>query len=205
MKKYYYQLILVLVLAGLTSHVIAETPAYTYVSVEYSIFSSKIDGFSEVPEGRGISFDLSVAVRSNVAIIAGYSTGSADMTTSEGTVDADIKSVSLGILVHLPINETADFILAVGFINGNAEVDINGAYSENVDADGGVTTIGIRAMAYDKLELNGFIHKKSIEETSKFSVSLGAAYYIAESVSVDLAYLFDSDSDSLAFGVTKYF
>lgn len=203
MKKY-YQLILVLVLTGLTSHVVAETLGYTFVSVEYSRFSSKIDGFSEVPEGNGVSFDLSVAVRPHIAIIAGYSTGSADVTTSGATIDADIRSASLGILVHLPVNETADFIVAVGFINGNAEVDRNGTFSD-VDADGGLITMGIRAKASDKLELNGFIHKKSIEESSNFSISLGAAYYIAESVSVDLAYLFDSDSDSLAFGVTKYF
>jgi len=200
----YYRLILVLVLTGLTSRVVAETPGYTFVSVEYSKFSSKIDGFSEVPEGNGVSFDLSLAVRPHIAIIAGYSTGSADVTTSGTTIDADIKSASLGILVHLPINKTADFIIAVAFINGNAEVNRNGTFSD-VDADGGVTTIGIRAMASDKLELSGFVHKKSIEESSKFSISLGAAYYMIESVSVDLAYLFDSDSDSLAFGVTKYF
>lgn len=200
----YYQLILLLVLTGLTSHVVAKTPGYTFVSVEYSIFSSKINGFSEVPEGSGMSLDLSVAVRPHIAIIAGYSRGSADKTTSETTIDADIKSVSAGIMVHLPVNEAADFILAVGFINGNAEVE-NGVSSADVDADGGVITVGIRAMASDKLELYGFIHKKTIEETAKFSISLGAAYYIAESVSIDLGYLLDSDSDLLAFGVTKYF
>lgn len=201
----YYQLILLLILAGLTSHVVAEAPDYTFVSVEYSRFSSKIDGFSEIPEGSGMSFDLSVAVRPHVAITAGYSIGSANVTTPGTTIDADIKSFSLGILAHLPINDTADFMLAMSFINGNADVDINGAFYDDVDADGGVTTIGIRAMASDKLELNGFIHKNSIEGASKFSISLGAAYYFVESVSVDLGYLFDGDSDSLAIGVTKYF
>ena len=204
MKKY-YQLILALVLTGLTSHVVAETFRYTYASVEYSRFSSEIERFSEVPEGSGISIDLSVAVRPYIAIIADYSTGSADKTTSVRTIDADIKSTSLGILVHVPINKTADFIVTMSFINGKADVNVNGAFFANVDADGGATTIGFRAMASDKLEINSFISKKSIEDESKFTMKFGAAYYIDESVSVDLGYLFEGDGDSLALGVTKYF
>jgi hypothetical protein len=200
-----YQLILALVLTGLTSHAVAVTPGYSFISVEYYKFSSRIDGISEVPEGNGISYDFSVAVRPNIAITGGYRTGSANVTTSGTIVDADIESISLGILVHLPINETADFILATGFINGNADVDKNGAFFANVDADGGATSLGVRAMVSDKLELNGFVHKNSIEDTSRIGISLGAAYYFTESVSVDLDYFIDSDNDSFAFGLTKYF
>ena len=204
MKKYFL-LILGLVLTGATTHAVAVAPEYTFVSAGYSKFSSKIDGFSEVPEGKGISLKLSYAVRPYIALTAGYNTGSADVTTSGTTIDADIKSTTLGILVHLPVNDTADFILAVAFINGNAEVYKNGAFSSNVDADGGVTTIGVRAMISEKLELNGFIHRNTIEDASKFSLSFATAYYVTESVSVDLGYLFDGDSDSLVFAVTKYF
>lgn len=204
MKKYFL-LILSLVLTGATYHAVAGAPEYTFVSVGYSKFSSKIEGFSEVPEGSGKFVDLSFAVRPHIVLTAGYNAGSADVLTSGTTIDADIESTSLGILVHLPVNDTTDFILATAFINGNAKVDKNGVFSADVDADGGVTTIGIRAMIYEKIELNGFLHRNTIEDTSKLSISFGAAYYITDSVSVDLGYLFDSDSDSLVFGATKYF
>jgi hypothetical protein len=201
----YLPLILAAALTGLTSAVVAETPDYTFISAEYSRFSSEIDGFSERFDGNGASFDLSVAVTPNFSLMAGYSNGSADVTLSGARADADIDSVLLGVMVHLSVNDTTDFIVAVGFINGKAEVNVNGAFSATVDADGGVSMIGFRAMKSDKLEINGFIRKTSIEETTNIGISLGAAYYIGESVSVDLGYLFDSDNDSLTLAVTKYF
>ena len=203
----YYQLKLLLVLTGLTSHVVAETLSYTFVSAAYSSFSSKIDGLSEPLKGGGLSFDLSVAVRPHIAIIAGYSMGSADVSASGENIDADLKSGSLGIMVHLPINETADFIIAMSFFNGNAQVEKDGVFFAEVDADGGVSTLGFRAMASDKVELKGFLNKISLENSSKFNISLGTAYYMLESVSVDLDFSLDGNGDSklLAFGVTKYF
>ncbi|MCK4674863.1 MAG: hypothetical protein KAT61_03035 [Gammaproteobacteria bacterium] len=205
MMNKYYQLILLLFLTGLTPRVVADALDYTFVSVEYSGFLSTIEGFSEVPEGSGVSLDLSVAVRPHIAIIAGYTRGSADIRTTEKTVDADIKSASIGIMVHLPINDTTDFIVAMSFINGNAAVDINGVFAADVDADGGLTTMGARSMVADKVEINGFINKKSIEDVSEFNISLGTAYYFAGSASVDLVFLLDGDSGSIAFGATKYF
>lgn len=206
MKKY-YQLILLLVLPGLTSHVVAETLSYTFASATYSRFSSTIDEVSEPLKGDGLSLDLSVAVRPHIAITAGYSTGSVNVSTSGTAVDADIKSGSIGIMVHLPVNETADFIIAMSFFNGNAKVNKNGVFFADVDADGGVTTLGFRAMPSDNMELNGFLNRVSLEETSKFNISLGAAYYIVESVSVDLDFSLDGNGESklLALGVTKYF
>lgn len=204
----YYQLILAVVLAGLISPVEAETFSYTFVSLEYEKFSSKIDGFPDAVEGSGVSIDLSFAVRPNAAIIFEYSTGNAEVTSSGTTVDADIKSGLLGFLIHVPVNDTADFLVGVGFINGKADVDVNNAFYGSVDVDGGMAYIGTRLMVSDKLELNGFIRRNAIEDTSNISLNLGIAYYIDKSVSIDLGSSFDTDSDSdysLAFGATKYF
>lgn len=201
----YFQIIMILILAGSTSCVVAESPEYTFITMGYYQFSSKIDGISEVPEGSGLSFDFSYAVRPHIAVTGGYRKGKADITATGTTVDADIESTSLGILVHLPINETADFVLATGFFNGNAEVSKNGVFFANVDADGGVTMTGVRVMALDKLELNGFLQKNTIEGDSRYGISLGAAWYFAELLSADLDYFFDSDNDFIAFGFTRYF
>jgi hypothetical protein len=203
--KIYYPLILAVALAGLTSSAAAGTFNYTFVSVEYEKFSSKIDGFSDTLEGSAVSFDLSFAVKPNAAIIAEYSTGNADVTVAGTTVDAVIKSGTFGLIIHAPIYDATDILIGVAFINGKADVDVNGTFFGNVDADGGVTTIGIRTKISDKLELNGFLRRYSTEDASTINASFGAAYYVVESVSIDLGYSIDSDSDSLALGVTKYF
>ena len=51
---------------------VAGSLCYKFISVEYRNFSSSIDGFSEDFEGEDISLDLSLAVRTHVAVVAGY-------------------------------------------------------------------------------------------------------------------------------------
>ena len=201
----YYQFVMVLVLTGIASHASAEAPGYSFLTVGYSQFSSKIDGISEAPEGNGVSLDLSVAVRPYVAVTAGYKRGSASVTTSGSTVDSDTESTAFGVLVHLPINKIADLILAVSFINGSTSVNKNGAFYANIGSDGGVTTLGVRAMVFDTLELNGFMYKTSIQDTSRIGISLGAAWYFVDTVSADVDFFIDSDNDFMTVGVSKYF
>jgi len=203
--KIYCQLILAAALACFTSSVLAEALKYTYVSADYSAFSKEIDGFSEEFKGNRISFDLSVAVTPHAALIAGYSSASAEMNSSGTTADANFKSGSLGIIIHLPINDMIDFIVSVRFINGEIEADVNNSFFGSIDADGGSIAFGTRAMVTENIELNGFIHKTTIEDKSKFSVSLGSAYYVVESVSIDIGYSLSDDADSLSLGLTKYF
>ena len=201
----YSPLIFVIVLTGLTSPAVAGTFNYTSVSAEYSIYSSAIDGFSEDFEGNRKSLDLSLALRPNLALIARYSTASANMNLSGTIADVDITSTTFGLTGHLAVNDTTDFVIMMSFINGKADVDVDGTYYRRVDADGGLAAIGLKKMAFDALELNGFVYKKTIEETTNIGVSLAAAYYISKSVSLDLAYSFDADSELLALALTKYF
>lgn len=201
----YYQLTLLLILTGIASQTVAGSLQYSFVSAGYSQFSSDIDGLSEAPEGNGVSIDVSFAVRPYIALTAGYRNDSGSVTISDTKVEADIESTSLGILIHLPINDAADFILSTSFINGEADVDKNGAFYAIADADGGQTDLGFRAKVYDTLELNSFVYKTTIEDDSRLGISFGAAWYIVKTVSADLEYFIDSDYESLAIGVTKYF
>lgn len=200
-----YQLTLLLIVAGMASQVAAGPLGYSFVSAGYSRFSADINGLSETPEGSGVSIDLSYAVRPYIALIAGYHDGSGSITTAETTIDADVVSTSVGILIHLPINDAADFILSTSFINGEADIDKNGTFFTTSDADGGRTNLGFRAMADDSLEINSFIHKTTIEDNSRLGISFGAAWYFVKSVTVDMEYFIDSDYESLTFGITKYF
>ena len=201
----YYLLIFAATLTGLASAAVARPLNYTFVSAEYTKYSSAIDGFSGDFEGYGKSLDLSVTVIPRVAITAGYIRTRAHLTLSGTVADADITSTTFGLLAHVPINDTADFIVAISFINGNADVDVDGVFFGRVDRDGGITSIGVRAKPFDTLEVKGFIQKISIEDTSRIGITLGAAYYITRSVSVDLDYSLDEDSDVFALALTKYF
>ncbi len=203
--KSYIQLILLFIFTGLALPAVAGALGYKFISVEYRNFSSSIDGFSEDFEGEDISLDFSLAVRPHVAVIAGYSRASANLTSSGTMVDADITASTFGILGHASMSDTTDFILGARFINGEADVDVAGTYSTSVDRDGAVAFIGIRTMALDRLELDVYIQKMSIEDTTNIGINFIAAYYITKSVSLGLGYTLDADNDILTFGITKYF
>lgn len=203
--KSHIQLILLFIFTGLVLPAVAGGLGYKFISVEYRNFSSAIDGFSEDFEGEDISLDLSLAVRPHVAVIAGYSRASANLTSSGTMVDADITALTFGILGHASMSDTTDFILGARFINGEADVDVAGTYSTSVDRDGAVAFIGMRTMALDRLELDGYIQKMSIEDTTNIGINFIAAYYITKSVSLGLGYTLDADNDILTFGITKYF
>ncbi len=203
--KSYIQLIFLFIFTGLALPAVAGALGYEFISVEYRNFSSSIDGFSEDFEGEDISLDISLAVRPHVAVIAGYSKASANQTSSGTMVDADITASTFGILGHASMSDTTDFILGARFINGEADVDVAGTYSTSVDRDGAVAFIGIRTMALDRLELDVYIQKMSIEDTTNMGINFIAAYYINKSVSLSLGYTVDADNNIFAFGITKYF
>lgn len=203
--KSHIQLILLFIFTGLVLPAVAGGLGYKFISVEYRNFSSAIDGFSEDFEGEDISLDLSLAVRPHVALIAGYSRASANLTSSGTMVDADITALTFGILGHASMSDTTDFILGARFINGEADVDVAGTYSTSVDRDGAVAFIGMRTMVLDRLELDGYIQKMSIEDTTNIGINFIAAYYITKSVSLGLGYTLDADNDILTFDITKYF
>jgi hypothetical protein len=201
----FYSLILAATITFLTLPVFAEELSYTFISADYSIISTKLDGFTDDFEGNGIVIDLSLAVRPHMAVIGSYMKGSADLNFSGSRADADIDSTSLGILLHVPINKYSDFILSVSFFNGKAVINIDGTSFRSEDANGGVTTLGFRSRTSDLLEFYGFIRRIKIEESSHIGINVGLAYYLAESVTMDLAFSVDDDTDSIALGLTKYF
>ncbi len=202
-----YRLLLAVILTGFATSAIADGLSYSSVSVDYTKFSVKIEGVSDTFDGNGYSVDLSYAIRPHIAIIAGYSASNGEVNSADMRADADIDTTLLGFLIHVAINDTSDFIVGAGFINGKADVSVKGSAEGTVDADGGVTIVGFRTMALESLEINGFVRKNAIEDRSFFSISFGAGYYVHNSVSLDMGYQIDSEdgSDLLMLGVTKYF
>ena len=201
----YHQLTLTLALISASTIAIADTFSYTFISAEYEIFSEDIDGISEDLEGDGVSLNFGLNIASNFAIIGGYGTGSADVTSGGTTVDGDIDAVAIGALFHTPINQTTDFVAGIQLIKGTVDLKVNGTPLPSEDADGNTIFAGIRTMVSDKVELNGFLARTKIEDDSSTDISFGASYYIDKLFTLDAGYSFDSDGNAISFGVTKYF
>lgn len=192
------------VLTVITPAVQAAPLGYTFASLEYSRFASDLEGYTDNLNGHAFALDVSVAVRPNIAIIGGYSTGRADVHPSGFNAAADLRSTTFGIVAHLPAKDKrTDFVLGVSFFNG--EIDVDSTLLESKDADGGATIIGIRTMMRDNLELNGYVRRRSVEDDAYIGIQAGVSYYTKESVSIDLDLSVDSNIQTIAFGITKYF
>lgn len=202
----YHQTILATTLIGLSSALIAQPLSYTFISAEYQIFSSEIDGISEDLEGDGLVFEGGFSIAPNFAILAGYATGSADVTSSGTTVDEDINIGMLGALFHTPINTTTDFVVGIRLLRAKVDLDVNGTFFESETHNGNDLFLGIRAMATEKVELNGFIERTKYKDAdSSTDISFGLGYYVNPTVSLNAGYSFDNDGNTLSFGIAKYF
>jgi hypothetical protein len=201
----YHSLIFAFMICSLTFPAKAETFSYSSASLDYSFFSSAIKGFSEDFEGEGKSLDLSFSVRPNLAVIIKHLRASAELDLSGAFAEADITSTTFGLLGHAAMSDTTDFILAVSFINGEADVDVDGTFFNRVNENGGISKLGVRTMIFDSLELNWFIHKRAIEDRTNMGINLGAAYHFKKSASIDFVYSMDRDKENFELSLTKYF
>lgn len=192
-------------LSIITTPVQAETFSYTAASITYEIISEEVDGVSDDFEGDGININVSAAITSNIALTAGYGSGSADITSGANTLDADIDAWGIGILYHRPINTITDFVAGLDYIQGDIDIKLNGSLFSSDDANGNSIYVGIRSMVANNIELNAYIDRADIESSTSTDIEFGGAYYIDKSVSLTVNYSFDSDGDSLEFGAIKYF
>lgn len=199
----YQSILLSLVLTCFNVSVLAEPLSYDFVSLKYSVFSSQLDGYPDDLRGEGVTLDFSLAVSPSVAVVASYGLGRADINLSGTDADTDVRSASFGLLVHLPIDDKTDFILGLSFLNG--EIDVDSPLLSGEDADGGMTIIGIRQKLSEQFEINGYVRRRALEQESYFGIHLGTAYYAHQSLSIDATLSIDSDTQSLALGVSKYF
>jgi len=204
MKKYPL-LFVVFLLTSFTTPILAETFSYTGIAISYDLVTQEIDGISEDYEGDGISFGFSIGITPNIAFLAGYGAGTVDVTSGGNTAEADIESQSIGVNFHSPINDTADFVAGIRLIQANIDLKLNNTLVSSEDGDGNSIRVGIRAMAAKNLELNGFIDRSDIEDSTDTDIEFGAEFYLDKLVALTVDYSFDSDGNSLSFGAKKYF
>ena len=202
----YKQIILATALTGLSSSVISEPLSYTSVTASYQIFSSDIDGIPEDLEGDGLVFEGSFSIAPNFALLAGYATGSGDVTSSGSTLNTDVNIGMIGALFHTPLNATTDFVGGLRLLRAKTEVEIDGVSFGSETSNGNELFLGIRAMASEKVELRGFLERSKYEDSgSENALVIGAGYYIDKTVSLNFGYYFNSDGNTLSFGLSKFF
>lgn len=102
-------------------------------------------------------------------------------------------------------DDKVDFMAGIQLLRAKVNLKINGSYLPGEDSDGKAILAGVRAMATNNVELNGFINRTKIENESATDISFGASYYLNKLLTINARYSFDSDDDSLSFGATKYF
>lgn len=202
MKKY-RPLILAIVLIG-SAPAAVQALEYNFVSAKYLRFISDEYGVFEDVDGKGYAVDLSLAVGPNFAVTAKlFRVKNANVIASGAKHTAEIRTVALGGQINMPLSKVTDLILGVGFISG--EVRVSGDFGGSEDADGSEVRFGFRTMPFDRLELNAYINKNTVETVKHIGFSLGAAYYAGDSLTIDLGFSLDRKTSLLAIGLTKYF
>jgi hypothetical protein len=199
--------LLTAVVLSVNSPVHAEGLSYRYASIDYIRSSINVDTVPESLVGNGYSVNLSFAARPYISLMAGYDAHFIQADTATSSIDAEVDAYLLGFIIHAEINDSSDFIVGAAFINGVAHIEESNMKARSVDADGGMSIIGFRALVRDNLEVKGFVRKNSIEDEATISLLFGVDYYIRPTLSLDLGYLVDVDkgSDHWSLGITTYY
>lgn len=202
MKKY-PALILAIALIG-SAPAAVQALGYNFVSAKYLSFISQEYGAFEDVNGKGYEVALSITAGPNFAVTAKLlRLQDAKVVASGAAHTAEIRTVSFGGQINMPLSIVTDLILGVGFISG--EVRVNTGFGGSEDADGSEVHFGFRTIKFDNLELNAYINKNTVETVKHVGFSLGAAYYIGNSLAIDLGFSLDRKNRLLAIGLTKYF
>lgn len=186
----------------------AKRLGYTFLSADHLQYEVKVDGVPDSLVGSGLSLEFSIEIRPHIAIIGSFARSRSSVSIEGMQFNAKIDSSLLGLVIHAAINDSTDFIIGTGFINGKANVtESDSGITNSVDADGGMAMIGIRALLAERLEVSGFLRKTAIEETTNIGVNISIGYYVDENLSLDLGYLADAGDGSKlwTWGATKYF
>jgi hypothetical protein len=183
----------------------SEPLSWTYIRADYNIETVELDGVTDDLEGDSISFEGSISPVEHFAIIAGYATGSADVSGNGNTVEFDLDAYYLGGLFYTSVSESTDFFAGARFLDYSSDVSLNGTSAGTVDADGNGIFLGVRGKVSPKVELSGVIERTDIEDETDTDIGFEAGYYITPDFSVNVGYNFDNDATALSFGAVKYF
>ncbi len=189
MKRYLQRALLgVLLFPGVNQ---AAELGYTYVEAGYA--ETELDDVDA--DGEGYFVAGSVALAPNWHIVADYAT--ADLDAGGGPVDVDVDTLSVGFGYNYPINERADFIGRLLYVQSDFEIDTPGASIEG-DDDGYGLQARLRGEVVERLELEGGIDYVDLGDEETTLVVEGR-YFLTDRLAIGAA--LESGDDATAYGV----
>ncbi|MCC5885435.1 MAG: outer membrane beta-barrel protein [Gammaproteobacteria bacterium] len=160
--------------------------SYTYVGAGYGAL--KPDGISRLD---GFTLDGSVAVNENVHLIANY------LRAKDSPFTANRTRVGAGY--NVPLNSQFDVVGRLGW--SFTKVSVSGAGSAK--DDGVFGQVGVRGMATETLEVNGFLTYDDTED--KVSADLGAVLHFTPQFGATAGYTYSSNLQTWNVGLRYNF
>jgi len=147
----------------LATPALADGPNYNYIQGSYQHVDLD-DGFFDV-DGDGFGISGSVALGDNWQLIGGYNSTDFDF-------GVDLDELLIGGGFHTSLTPNMDFVANLAYVRLDASV-----LGQSFDDDGIGVSIGLRAMASEKLELAGFVEYIELSDSGNDTSLRGEAWY----------------------------
>ena len=156
--------------------------SYSYLQVTYG--NGEVDDIDSDIWNIGVS----LAVVDQIYLTAFYQ--DTDFDTEDNYSSFEQKAFGFGVGLRMPIAASADFIAEATYLNGTTSIDQGYGRFHNSESDNGYAlTLGLRAMASEKIEIGLGIQYVDIFDGNEKVLTMGADYFVSKDVSLGLHYL----------------
>ncbi|ABE54872.1 hypothetical protein Sden_1588 [Shewanella denitrificans OS217] len=196
MKKIVFTSTLLLSMGSVQAAETAQAPRWDNVSVSYQ----SVDVENKTLTGFGIAG--SKLLGESFFITGGLSNASDDIKTSNGNVDLDFNTKTLGLGYRLPLSHNTDVFGVVSYEDMEAEVKYQGNSVSGGDNGYGFE-VGVRSMVTEHVELGASIQYIDKSEDSDTVFAVSALYNFTERFSAGIGY--SKAEDLNTFSVSAYY
>ncbi|MDJ0910243.1 MAG: hypothetical protein QNI99_13680 [Woeseiaceae bacterium] len=179
-------------LVALAGPALADGIDYNYIEAGY--YELDLDDSIIDVDGDGINIIGSFEVGESMFVRAEYATADLDF-------GVDLDELYIGLGVHTPIGNNADFFGIINYVSLEAS-----AFGLSEDDDGFGATVGVRSMVTDTVELAGQIEYIDLSDSGDDTSFGGSAwYYFSDNFSVGLTADFSDDITRYGLGARLFF
>lgn len=188
-----------LVIALLAPAIASAEMSYSFM--QGSVGTGDVELFGSDFDTTALSAGVSVAAHKNIALGASYVLFDVDVGSG---ASLESRVLMVGIVGHIPANDTVDLLLGASF--GNAEVEASaGSVTDSIDDDVTQIVVGVRAKATDKVELEASAVHIETFDTSDEAFGVGARGYLTDKFSIGAGYSWDDESTTMSLNVRADF
>ncbi len=179
-------------LLALAGPALADGFDYNYLEAGY--YEIDLDDSILDVDGDGINIAGSFEVGQNMFVRAEYGTADLDF-------GVDLDELYIGLGVHTPIGDSADFFGVVNYVSVEAS-----ALGVSADDDGFGAIVGVRSMISESFELSGHVEYIDLSDSGD-DTSFGGSgwYYFSDTFAVGLTAEFSDDVNRYGIGARLFF